>query len=169
MKLFVYGTLLSPFSTSSLIPTEAYRQPAVTVGRMYHYLPGCYPAITIPSTLIQASGTMDYAFDEAVERGLDAAKCDAFGSCDSISGSGIITGELVEFFQPGAVMARIDRYEGFQEDKPLYRRSLVPVKAGRRMVWAWVYHFDEHFPFEQAQDMYLAVSEGNWLEFLQRL
>ena len=169
MKLFVYGTLLSPFPTASLIPPEVYRQPATTMGKMYHYVPGCFPAISIPDAMIQASGTMDHELDEAIERGLDAAGCESFGSVGVSTNDAQVIGELVEFYRPGEIMSRIDRYEGFQEDNPFYRRSLIPVKTGRRMVWAWVYHFDEHFPFEENPDLYLRVADGHWVEFLQRL
>ena len=164
MKLFVYGTLLSPFTTASLIPPDALRQPAVTIGRMYHYKAGCYPAITIPHAAIRASGSTHYDRDEAVERGLDSVQA-PFSLRSNRKKYGPVHGELVEFDNLGDVMPALDRYEGFREDDPLYRRSLVSVCLHDRTVWTWVYHFDENYVFDW--NSFVRVPGGDWISFLR--
>ena len=170
MRLFVYGTLLSPFAAASLIPSDASRHPAAVIGRMYHYLPGCYPAIAVPGNLIQAKGTVDYLVDETHEMSQDPVSFESFRHIYTNvyhNGFGWIYGELIEITNPCEVLTAIDRYEGFGGDNPLYHRSLMPVRMGNEMVWGWAYHFDERFPFEENGKLFIRVSEGNWLSFLK--
>ena len=171
MKLFVYGTLLSPFYTASLIPETSLRQPAATIGRMYHYVRGGYPAISIPNNLIHAAGSLQYLEDEAVEQSQANLSWEDFRKLYAdvyTHGFDWIYGELVEFEKPDEVMPALDRYEGFRLDDPLYHRSLVPVKVDKGIVWAWVYHFLEDYPFEEEpeKDRFIRVPEGDWVAFL---
>ena len=170
MRLFVYGTLLSPFDTASLIPSDAIRHPAAVIGRMYHYLPGCYPAIAVPGNLIQAKGTVDYLVDETHEMSQDPVSFESFRHIYTNvyhNGFGWIYGELMDITNPCEIFPAIDRYEGFGGNDPLYHRSLIPVMYGDEMTWGWVYHFDESFPFEENEDLFVRVLNGNWLSFLK--
>ena len=169
MKLFVYGTLRSEFRTAGLVPQDAIRCSAMTIGRMYHYIPGCYPAIVLPNNMIRASGSFDYLYDEALEQNQRTVDFELFKKIYRHlykQKYSWIYGELIELSRPAEVMPLLDRYEGFHPDNPLYHRSLIPVKTGEQMQWAWVYHFKEDYPFEQSGERFMRVPDGNWLRFL---
>ncbi len=172
MKLFVYGTLLSSFQTASLLPSDDIRHPAMTIGRMYHYIPGCYPVIALPNNMIRVSGSLDYSSDEILEQKQKSVDFESFKKIYRHLYKQKYTwiyGELIEITRPAEVMPVLDRYEGFNPDNPLYHRSLTPVKAGEQMLWAWVYHFKEDYPFDKSKDCFLQVPDGNWLSFIHSM
>ena len=160
MKLFVYGSLLSNFAASSLLPEGADRKPARMTGRLYHCRHCGFPAVVIPEAAVHAAGSDKYQEDESLENTIPVPEKQQFDG-----DWGQVQGELVTFDDPETVMPIIDRYEGYSRSDPLYRRSLIPVETAQGSVWAWIYHFNSEEDIAKVGISYQRIRHGSWAKF----
>jgi hypothetical protein len=110
-------------------------QEASVRGRLYE-LPSGFPALVVPETDVQATGTTDYLADAEAPNRVRA------GSQESYLDWDMVHGELLSFEDPEARLPALDGLEGFRPgEQSLYKRVLIPVTllATGTPVLAWTY------------------------------
>ena len=139
---FVYGTLKrGQWNHDRFCRNAVDIRPATIVGRLYR-LPAGFPAVVIPAEAILAHGTADPAADARTQAEINARAVAALPEFDG--DWGLAHGEVITFTDPARDLPPLDRLEGFRPDGcGLYRRALVPARAGGTGMAVWVYHMPE--------------------------
>lgn len=134
LRLFVYGTLKRGFSNHDLFCSDALDVEEATVRGDLYDLPFGFPALVVPESSIQASGSADYVFDAAEQYGPDSPVKSLI-----IEGPRV-HGEVVTFEDPEEHLPHLDHLEGFEPGvQSLYRRVLLPVETKGEIELAWAY------------------------------
>lgn len=97
---------------------------------------------------------------ERLGRGrIDARLFDAGGFPAALpAAKGRVVGDLFRLRRPGGVLAALDRYEGCDGDRSLFRREVLPVRRpDGGIVSAWVYVWNR--PVEGLPE----IPSGDWL------
>lgn len=133
MKVFVYGTLKQGYCNHWFLRDAVEIVPAKVWGRIYD---GWFPTAQVPEKSILANGTYNHLVDSQTQ---DSTVIDT--EFKKPKGNwGIIHGELATLRRPED-MESLDRLEGFRvdDDRCLYKRSLVKVMTEDGLETAWIY------------------------------
>jgi gamma-glutamylcyclotransferase (GGCT)/AIG2-like uncharacterized protein YtfP len=151
LRLFVYGTLKrgfwnhDHFCQGFLGVEEAWVR-----GRLFETSSGIL-VLRVPEEDILAVGTANPLADSATQAELSARVFDPDSSGRLLAAApgepwGPVQGEIFTFDDPEIRLPAIDRLEGFNPGGLcLYRRVLVPVRAGRNLLLAWLYAAGDHW------------------------
>ncbi len=136
LRLFVYGTLKRGFwNHDHFCQGFLGVEDAWVRGRLFETSSGI-PVLRVPEEDILAVGTANPLADAA----LQAELAGRLPAKDPVAPWGIVHGEIFTFDDPESRLPAIDGLEGFNPGGLcLYRRVLVPVRAGRNLLPAWVY------------------------------
>lgn len=151
LRLFVYGTLKrgfwnhDHFCQGFLGVEEAWVR-----GRLFE-TSSRIPVLRVPEEDILAVGTANPLADSATQAELTARVFDPDSSGRLPAAApgepwGPVQGEIFTFDDPEIRLPAIDRLEGFNPGGLcLYRRVLVPVRAGGNLLLAWLYAAGDHW------------------------
>jgi gamma-glutamylcyclotransferase (GGCT)/AIG2-like uncharacterized protein YtfP len=145
-RLFVYGTLKRGFWNHDRfcrgVPAV---EDALVRGRLFEISSGI-PVLQVPEEDILAVGTTDPLADVTTQAHVVARMSNLKPIPDRLPKKGTgapwgpVYGELLSFDDPETRLPAIDRLEGFHPGGPcLYRRVLVPVRAKKTVLPAWLY------------------------------
>ncbi len=150
LRLFVYGTLKrGQRSHAHVCGGTVSIEPATISGRLFH-LPDGYPMLVVPQRSIIAVGTPDGIADLATQRRWDellldpevpAARQGPFETRKGIEDWEAVEGEAISFYEPSAILSRLDAFEDFRPDceDTTYIRALVPLlNGGSGHAWTYV-------------------------------
>lgn len=163
INIFVYGTLMSGFGNSRLIPEDSVIRKGQVIGKLYHLSAG-FPALELPKYRKPMIGSLSVARDIKVQHHFSKPDPERFDSlADLCIGKGYVrvTGELITLLNPSQSLPPIDGLEGFHPDSEwaMYQRTLVPVRTDDGCELAWVYNMP-NFSREGTP-----VVDGDWREF----
>ena len=142
-NVFVYGTLKRGERNHVRFCRGVLRVREATVRGCLYDLPFGFPALVVPEESILITGTADYPADAERHRFAVPGTAPIRGKA--------VHGELLTFDDPLERLPALDGLEGFRPgEKTLYRRILIPVRAGDEALPAWVYAVElpsgEHLP-----------------------
>lgn len=151
LRLFVYGTLKRGFwNHDSFCQGFLGVEDAWVRGRLFETSSGI-PVLRVPEEDILAVGTANPLADVATQAEENARLVDPDSTGPLLEKGpgapwGIVHGEIFTFDDPESRLPAIDGLEGFNPGGLcLYRRVLVPVRAGRNLLPAWLYAAGDHW------------------------
>lgn len=151
LRLFVYGTLKRGFwNHDRFCQGFLSVEDAWVRGRLFETSSGI-PVLQVPEEDILAVGTVNPLADAATqaEKAARVVDLDSTGRLLTKGPGapwGIVHGEIFAFDDPEFRLPAMGRLEGFNPGGLcLYRRVLVPVKAGGNLLPAWLYAAGDHW------------------------
>ncbi len=135
LQLFVYGTLKRGYANHARCCGDlADACEARVRGRLYLLAPG-YPTLEVPAEDVLGEGSADQTADAR-----RAAETPAPAFTPPRPPWDAVRGELLVFPDAARALAAFDELEDFDpRGESEYRRVLVPVETGGRVVAGWTY------------------------------